>query len=166
MSAEQIAPIREAIAEARASGTIAVGDISNSLAAVGPMREAGLDGVVFHELLGFKERDGALIESTRDMRSRASAAGARVSLAPHAPYSTSLELFKAIRAAVDENACPIMSVHLGESAEEVEFLEKGSGPWRGMLETIGAWRDDWQIPACDPVALPRSPRRHRSRRRW
>ena len=152
MSAGQIAPIHDAIAEARASGTIAVGDISNSLAAVGPMREAGLDGVVFHELLGFKERDGALIDSTRDMRSRASAAGARVSLAPHAPYSTSLELFKAIRTAVDGNACPIMSVHLGESAEEVEFLEKGSGPWRGMLETIGAWRDDWQIPACDPVA--------------
>jgi cytosine/adenosine deaminase-related metal-dependent hydrolase len=151
MSAEQIAPIHEAIAEVRASGTVAVGDISNSLAAVGAMREAGLDGVVFHELLGFKERDGALIDSTRDLRSRASAAGARVSLAPHAPYSTSLELFKAIRAAVDASACPIMSVHLGESAEEVELLEKGSGQWRGMLETIGAWRDDWQIPACDPV---------------
>jgi len=152
MSAEQIAPIQDASAEARASGTIAVGDISNSLAAVGPMREAGLDGIVFHELLGFNERDGALIAATRDLRSRASAAGARVSLAPHAPYSTSLELFKAIRAAVDLNTCPIMSVHLGESAEEVEFLEKGSGPWRGMLETIGAWRDDWRIPACDPVA--------------
>ena len=151
MSAKQIAPIHEAISEARASGTVAVGDISNSLAAVGPMREADLGGVVFHELLGFKERDGALIESTRDMRSRASAAGARVSLAPHAPYSTSPELFKAIRAAVDESACPIMSVHLGESAEEIEFLQKGSGPWRSMLEIIGAWRDDWQIPACDPV---------------
>ena len=151
MSAAQIAPIHEAIAQVRASGTVAVGDIGNSLAAVGPMREAGLDGVVFHELLGFKERDGALIDSTRDMRSRAAAAGARVSLAPHAPYSTSLELFKAIRTAVDGNPCPIMSVHLGESAEEVELLEKGSGPWRGMLETIGAWRDDWQFPACDPV---------------
>ena len=151
MSAAQIAPIHEAIAQVRASGTVAVGDIANSLAAVGPMREAGLDGVVFHELLGFKERDGALIDSTRDMRSRAAAAGARVSLAPHAPYSTSLELFKAIRTAVDGNPCPIMSVHLGESAEEVELLEKGSGPWRGMLETIGAWRDDWQFPACDPV---------------
>ena len=45
-----------------------------------------------------------------------------------------------------------MSVHLGESPEEVEFLDKGSGAWRGMLETIGAWRDDWTIPACDPVA--------------
>jgi cytosine/adenosine deaminase-related metal-dependent hydrolase len=152
LSATQMAPIHEAIAEARASGTIAVGDISNSLAAVGPMREASLDGVVFHELLGFKERDGALIDSTRDMRSRASAAGARLSLAPHAPYSTSLELFKAIRTAVDGSACPIMSVHLGESAEEVEFLAAGSGPWRGVLETIGAWRDDWRIPACDPVA--------------
>jgi cytosine/adenosine deaminase-related metal-dependent hydrolase len=151
MSAEQIAPIHEAITELRASGTVAVGDISNSLAAVGPMRQADLDGVVFHELLGFKERDGAMIAATRDMRSKASAAGARVSLAPHAPYSTSLELFKAIRAAVDANACPIMSVHLGESAEEVEFLQKGCGAWRGMLETIGAWRDDWEIPACDPV---------------
>ena len=152
MPAEQIPPIREAIREAKASGTIAVGDISNSLAAVDAMREARLDGVVFHELLGFKERDGALIESTRQLRAAASAAGARVSLAPHAPYSTSLELFRAIRGAVDENACPIMSVHLGESAEEVEFLEKGTGAWRGMLETIGAWRDDWQVPACDPVA--------------
>ena len=152
MSTEQIAPIHEAISEARATGTIAVGDISNSLAAVGPMRQAGLDGVVFHELLGFKERDGALIDSTRDLRSRASAAGARVSLAPHAPYSTSIELFRAIRSAVDESACPIMSVHLGESAEEIEFLQKGSGPWRSMLELIGAWRDDWEIPGCDPVS--------------
>lgn len=151
MTPEIIAPIHDAIAELRASGTVAVGDISNSLASVGPMRQADLDGVIFHELLGFQERDGALIESTREARTVASAAGARVSLAPHAPYSTSRELFSAIRAAVDENACPIMSVHLGESREEVEFIEKGSGPWRGMLETIGVWRDDWQIPGCDPV---------------
>jgi cytosine/adenosine deaminase-related metal-dependent hydrolase len=152
MSDEQIGPIRDAIAEARQTGTVAVGDISNSLAAVGPMREAGLDGVVFHELLGFKERDGALIESTRALRQAATDAGARVSLAPHAPYSTSLELFGAIRRAVTGNTCQIMSVHLGESAEEVEFLEHGTGAWRDMLEMIGAWRDDWTVPACDPVS--------------
>jgi cytosine/adenosine deaminase-related metal-dependent hydrolase len=151
MSAEQVAPIHQAIAELRAAGTVAVGDVSNSMAAVGPMRQVDLDGVVFHELLGFKERDGALLESTRELRATASAAGARVSLAPHAPYSTSLELFGAIRSAVNGSACPIMSVHLGESAEEVEFLEKGTGAWRGMLELIGAWRDDWSVPACDPV---------------
>lgn len=152
MSDTQVASIRDAIAELRAAGTMAVGDISNSLASVEPMRQASLDGVVFHELLGFKERDGALLDTTRALRTNAVTAGARVSLAPHAPYSTSLELFRAIRAAVNESACAIMSVHLGESPEEVELLAHGTGPWRGMLELIGAWRDDWTIPACDPVS--------------
>ena len=152
MSAEQIAPIHQAIAEAKASGTIAVGDITNSLAAVEPMRQAGLDGVVFHELLGFKERDGALLSATQPARDRARSAGARVSLAPHAPYSTSLELFRAIRSAVDELDYPIMSVHLAENPEEVELIEKGTGTWRGILEMMGAWRDDWTVPGCDPVA--------------
>jgi cytosine/adenosine deaminase-related metal-dependent hydrolase len=151
MSDDQVAAIPRAIAELQASGTVAVGDISNSLRAVEPMRAAGLDGVVFHELLGFKERDGAVLEATRELRAAASSAGARVSLAPHAPYSTSLELFTAIRTAVSGSACPIMSVHLGESPEESEFLQTGTGPWRGMLEAIGVWRDDWAIPACDPV---------------
>jgi cytosine/adenosine deaminase-related metal-dependent hydrolase len=140
--------IRAAITELRASGTVAVGDISNSLASPGPMRDAGLDGVVFHELLGFKERDGALVE--KGSAARAASPG-RVSLAPHAPYSTSPELFRAIRDAVSGSECPIMSVHLGESPEESELLQSGSGPWRGILEFIGVWRDDWTIPACGPV---------------
>ena len=152
MSSEQIAPIHEAIAELRDTGTVAVGDISNSMAAVAPMRRAGIHGVVFHELLGFKERDGALLDATSALRLSAAATGVRVSLAPHAPYSTSLELFQAIRSTVNASSCPIMSVHLGESAEEVEFLATGTGPWRGMLETIGVWRHDWDVPACDPVS--------------
>lgn len=151
MTAEQIAPVHDAIAEAKASGTVAVGDISNSLAAVGPMRDGGLDGLVFHELLGFKERDGKLLKATQAARDAAVNAGARVSLAPHAPYSTSLELFRAIRSAVNELDHPIMSVHLAENPEEVELLETGTGTWRGILEMIGGWRDDWEIPGCDPV---------------
>jgi cytosine/adenosine deaminase-related metal-dependent hydrolase len=146
-----LAGIDDAIKELRASGTVAVGDISNSLASAAPMARAGLPGVIFHEHLGFKERDGQLIEKSRAARAAAASAGVRVSLAPHAPYSTSPELFRAVRAAVDELQHPIMSVHLGESAEEVELLAHGTGPWRGMLEFIKAWRDDWPIPACGPV---------------
>jgi cytosine/adenosine deaminase-related metal-dependent hydrolase len=146
-----VAAVHDAIRELRASGTVAVGDITNSLAAVDPMLEAGLHGVVFHELLGFAERDGALVETTRERRAAAAARGARISLAPHAPYSTSVELFKAIRAEVSGSKNPILSVHLGESVEEVELLQTGSGPWRGMLQTIGVWRADWEIPACGPV---------------
>lgn len=148
---EVLGPIHDAIREVHESGTVAVGDITNSLAVVEPMKSAGLTGVVFHELLGFKERDGAIVAASRDQRAAAARQGVRISLAPHAPYSTSVELFRAIRQAVTASECPIMSVHLGESPEEVELLEKGSGPWRGMLETIGVWRDDWTIPACGPV---------------
>ena len=151
MTPEMVAPIHDAIREAQQSGTVAVGDISNSLAAVEPMQQASLKGVVFHELLGFKERDGALIDLTRHKRDAAARHGIRVSLAPHAPYSTSVELFRAIRDAVNASDCPIMSVHLGESPEEIELLKQGSGSWRTMLELIGAWREDWQIPGCGPV---------------
>lgn len=151
MTPEIVTAVRDAIRELRASGTVAVGDVSNSLAAVEPMKDAGLGGVVFHELLGFTERDGALIDATRERRAAAARHGIQISLAPHAPYSTSVELFRAIRRAVNSSDCPIMSVHVGESAEEIELLEKGSGPWRGMLETIGVWRDDWEVPACGPV---------------
>ena len=59
--------------DARESGTVAVGDISNSLAAVGRWR-GRTRGVVFHELLGFKERDGAL---DRERRASMRAAAAR-----------------------------------------------------------------------------------------
>ncbi len=141
-------PLRAAIRELQASGTVAVGDISNSLASPPLLQAAGLDGIVFHELLGFNEQDGALVERTR--AARAGKVGC-VSLAPHAPYSTSPELFQAIRAEVAASTCPIMSVHLGESPEETELLASGTGPWRGMLEFIGVWRDDWAIPGCGPV---------------
>jgi cytosine/adenosine deaminase-related metal-dependent hydrolase len=143
--------IAGAIAELRESGTIAVGDISNSLASAGPMAAAGLRGVIFHELLGFQERDGTLVDVSRDARSAAASHGVPVSIAPHAPYSTSPELFRAIHNEVDRSACRISSVHLAESEEEVELLASGTGPWRGMLEFIGAWRDDWAIPACGPA---------------
>ena len=148
---EVVAPICAAIDELRESGTVAVGDISNSLASVAPMAEARLDGIVFHELLGFKERDARLVERSLAARSAVAASGIRTSIAPHAPYSTSPELFRAIRAAVNESPCRITSIHLGESPQEVELLATGTGSWRSMLELIGAWRDDWQIPGCGPV---------------
>jgi cytosine/adenosine deaminase-related metal-dependent hydrolase len=151
LSKPQMLQVSRAIDEVRAAGTAAVGDISNAMKTEGHFRHSGFDGVMFHELLGFAERDGALVERTREVRQRVQDYDVTVSLAPHAPYSTSIELFKAIRAAVNDSACPIMSVHLGESPEEVELLEKGTGPWRDMLQAIGAWRDDWQAPGCDPV---------------
>ena len=143
----------EAVREARASGTIAVGDIGNTLASVGPIADGGLYGLVFHELLGFRETDGRLVESTAALRAEAGARSpnVRVSIAPHAPYSTSPELFRAVRAALDARAGAITSVHVGESPEEVELLVHGTGEWASMLRFAQLWRDDWSHPGCGPV---------------
>ncbi len=67
----------------------------------------------------------------------------------HAPYSTSPGLFAEI-AAQHRGPAPL-SVHLAESAEEVEFLHSGGGPMRDLLETLGVWTGAWQVPRCGPL---------------
>jgi aminodeoxyfutalosine deaminase len=140
--------------EAIETGTVAVGDVSNSLASVSVLAGAGLSAVVFHELLGFKETSGAVIERTAVARSAAAERAGnrvRVSIAPHAPYSVSPELFRAVRQAVSACAEPRTSVHVGESTEEMELLATGTGEWARMLRWIGAWREDWVPPRSGPV---------------
>jgi cytosine/adenosine deaminase-related metal-dependent hydrolase len=143
--------IREAIREARGFGTGLLGDISNTLATVPALAEAGMPAHVFHELLGFKLADpGAHVAAARQRVDALHGRDVpvRISIAPHAPYSVSPALFAAI--AKEVSACR-SSVHLGESAEEVAFLADGGGPIRNALEAIGAWNPEWRPPRCGPV---------------
>jgi cytosine/adenosine deaminase-related metal-dependent hydrolase len=112
-----------------------------------------MHGLVFHELLGFKETTSALVQRTRPERERAATLHerVRVSLAPHAPYSVSAELFQAIHGEALGSGEPYTSVHVGESPEEVELLASGTGPWADLLRRIGAWREGWQAPQLGPV---------------
>ncbi len=134
------------------SGTVLVGDVSNTLMTPGILAEAGLDGVVFHELLGFNTIDPAPI--VRDAWARArqvsvpSDRDIRVSVVAHAPYSVSPALFAEIAARADRNP---LSVHLAESTEEMEFLRTGGGPIRRTLEELGVWNPLWRAPNVDPV---------------
>ena len=145
---------RTAIGEARASGTGLLGDISNTLVTAPLLREASMPAQVFYELLRFNAADPESL--TREARAKADAAihadgNVRVSLAPHAPYSVSPGLFGAIRADLDRHPGQVTSVHLGESPEEVEFIKRGTGPWRGLLEELGVWTDAWEAPGTSPV---------------
>jgi cytosine/adenosine deaminase-related metal-dependent hydrolase len=144
-----------AIRDARAAGTGLVGDVSNTLITVPLLRDAGLCARVFYEQLGFNVTDAA--PRIAEARTRIADAVApvlpdiRISLAPHAPYSVSPALFVAIRAELDAAGGDISTVHLGESPEEVEFVRRGSGPWRALLEQLGVWTDTWQAPGVSPV---------------
>ncbi|HEU4690556.1 MAG TPA: amidohydrolase family protein, partial [Vicinamibacterales bacterium] len=144
----------DAIARARATGTALFGDVSNTLSAVPLLREAKMPGCVFHELLGFRgvDADEQVAGARRAIDALSAGDEVRLSLAPHAPYSVSPALFSAIRRHLDEQGRGMVStVHLGESPEEVELLKKGTGPWRSLLEEIGAWNETWEVPACSPV---------------
>jgi cytosine/adenosine deaminase-related metal-dependent hydrolase len=148
------AAIDEAIAEARASGTALFGDISNSLATVPCFRTSGAFAHVFHELLGFNAPGpGDRVRQARAVLDALADTGGhvRASLSPHAPYSVSPGLFRAIRQDLDEHSQAVASVHLGESADEVEFLRTGGGAIRQALEELGAWNPDWRAPGVGPV---------------
>src|SRR5579862_2828972 len=118
-----------------ASGTVLVGDISNSGMTASVLNAVGLGGVVFRELLGFNHADpgGAVREAWSQSTESPEIA---YSVVAHAPYSVSPALFRAIAAA--RRHAPL-AVHLAESLDEMEFVRTGGGPMREMLERLGVW---------------------------
>lgn len=145
-------PMTVALAEMAATGTVAVGDISNALVSPPALAASGLPAVVFHELLGFRTTDGrAAVEAARARHAGLASDTVRLTLAPHAPFSVSPELFRAIRDAVADEAAPRTSVHVGESSDEVRLLVDGDGPWRTRLVELGAWRENWRAPGRRPA---------------
>ena len=151
--------VRSAIAlaleEMRSSGTGLAGDISNSLAHLDLLEGSGVEGTVFYEVIKFRaaDADGFVERSCRSLeRAAAGRIRWRVALAPHAPYSVSPSVFRALVAVRATLREPRMSVHVAESCEEVEFIGRGSGGWPEVLKRLGAWDPDWRAPGCSPVA--------------
>jgi len=145
--------IPEAIDEARRCGTALIGDISNGLVTSRVLAERRLAALVFHELIGFKSQNAGktMADALAHLAVMPSNGLLRHSLAPHAPYSVSPALFRAIKAEVGRDPIARSSVHLAESKAEVQFLEDGSGPWRQFLEDMNAWDPAWAAPGCGPV---------------
>jgi cytosine/adenosine deaminase-related metal-dependent hydrolase len=145
--------VDRAIAESAAAGTALVGDISNTLATFGPLAHSALAAVVFYELIRFNAPDPVSFVDEARRRIAALAPGERLraSLAAHAPYSVAPLVFRAMRDAMQSDPFVPCSVHLSESQEEVEFIRSGEGPWRELLEQIGAWDPTWVAPGVSPV---------------
>jgi cytosine/adenosine deaminase-related metal-dependent hydrolase len=143
-------PIAEAIRELRMTGTALVGDITNSLASYDVLADSELSAAIFHELIGFRVPDPATLvaDAAHRLTQLTPYEWLRPVLVPHAPYSVSPDLIRAIGQSDDSHP---LSMHLGESREELQFLEDGSGPWRTLIERLGVWTDTWQPPGCGPV---------------
>lgn len=150
---EIVDAISRAVTECVVCGTAVVGDITNTLASVPALAGSVLAGVVFYELIGFNPPDpqGLVDAASREIQALRTTDNVRISLAAHAPYSVAPLVFRAIRKAIDRDPFAPCSVHLAESAEEVEFIRSGKGPWRDLLEELGAWDPAWVAPQVSPV---------------
>jgi aminodeoxyfutalosine deaminase len=140
----------DAIREARVSGTCLIGDVTNTLATYEPLMDSELSAAIFRELLGFSAPDpeGLVAAAWGPIADLTPIAWLRPSLVPHAPYSVSPALMQAI---ARSSAGKPLSIHLGESAQEIDFLRDGTGAWRGLLEALGVWNSSWAVPGCGPV---------------
>jgi cytosine/adenosine deaminase-related metal-dependent hydrolase len=116
-------------------GVAAVGDVTNTLASLGPLARAGIGGSLYHEVFGATPaRIDEALSRARAARDAAGPppAGLRVVTSPHAVYSTHHPTLARLLAEGPS------SVHLAEDPAERTLLSQGGGPFGPMLAAMGA----------------------------
>ncbi len=131
--------IERGVAELVDAGTVAVGEVTNSLAAVAALARAGIGGSVFHEVFGLDraqvlKRVEALESEYRDRVEAWPTRDLAYAPSPHTVYTTHRD---AVRAIVDLGRARglRMSVHLAEHPAERRALAHADGPIIGWYES-------------------------------
>ena len=129
---DEVAAIEAAVAELVRAGTVAVGDVTNSLGAVPALARHGLAGSVFHEVFGIVRE--AVLRRVAGLRAELEerlptwpSADLAYAPAPHTLYTTLPEAVTALVAASRESGVTT-SIHLAEHAAERRAIERGEGP--------------------------------------
>ncbi|MDP9033700.1 MAG: amidohydrolase family protein [Myxococcota bacterium] len=148
--------IERAVAELDAFGTVAVGEVTNTLAAVRALSRRGIVGSVFHEVFGL-EREAL----ERRVSALPDVVAERVGVwptdelvyvpTPHTLYTTHPDVVRRlVRAARDRGVRA--SLHLAEHPAERRFLQSGDGPiadW--FVARLKLSRDRLKWPAKSPI---------------
>ncbi|HEY3818817.1 MAG TPA: amidohydrolase family protein [Polyangiaceae bacterium] len=155
---EDLEAIHKAVDELAAYGTVAVGEVTNSLAAVSTLARRGFVGCIFHEVFGV-EREGAerrAIDLARLVEENVGAWPTReLAYAPtaHTLYTTHADLVRRLFREARERGLRT-SVHLAEHPAERRFLEHGDGPVADWYESrLKLRRDLLEWPGAPPIAF-------------
>ncbi len=141
--------------ELDAAGTAAVGEVTNTLAAVGWLGRRGLAGAVFHEVFGV---DRAFAERRiRALAREREAVGSwpeafSYAPAPHTLYTTHVEAVLWTLAETRKLGTRT-SLHLAEHSAERRALEVGDGPVADWYGRLGLPFDGVPWPHLSPVAF-------------
>jgi cytosine/adenosine deaminase-related metal-dependent hydrolase len=131
------------------AGVAAAGDVSNTLASVGPLAEAGVAGTVFHEVFGLAPGrfERARAEALGAERGTPTPPGLAVRLSPHAIYSTEH------RHVVELLGAGPGSLHLAEDRAERALVAEARGGFAALVERMGVRAEDVVPRARSAVAL-------------
>jgi cytosine/adenosine deaminase-related metal-dependent hydrolase len=134
------------------TGTILVGEVTNTGASWPRLQAGPLAYHLFYECLGFNLVEAFDLPAPFPFfRPPEVASALWLSAAAHAPYSVSPALFQA----VDRWNAPrggLQMVHLAESRAETDFLAHGNQFLQDLLKERGRWLPDFQPPGVSPAA--------------
>ncbi|MEX2091354.1 MAG: amidohydrolase family protein [Pirellulales bacterium] len=130
--------------ESLLAGTCAIGEIATADATAYPT-DAEVALTPFLEVIGFsRARAASAFAAVIERLAAAQKLKVKIGLSPHAPYTVSPGLVDQLMKLAHENSLPV-AMHLAESAEEIEFLSAGTGPFHDLLDARSMW---------DPEAIP------------
>jgi cytosine/adenosine deaminase-related metal-dependent hydrolase len=132
--------IGRAVDELVAFGTAAVGEVTNTLAAVRPLAQRGIAGCVFHEVFGVQRepletRVAGLPHVLDDAVGVWPSPDLTYSPTPHTLYTTHESVARKLIEEARERGLRA-SLHLCEHASERRFLEHGDGPVSEWYERL------------------------------
>lgn len=151
---EQSEAIDAAVLELARTGTVAVGEVTNTLAAVGPLARRGIGGCIFHEVFG-QDRAFVLrrVEGLRDELDERWPTWPSRDLtyapAPHTLYTTHEDAVRALLEGAKRYGT-LTSLHLAEHAPERRAIEQGDGPVPEWLLARTKQKPEWpRVPLFD-----------------
>jgi cytosine/adenosine deaminase-related metal-dependent hydrolase len=131
---------RDAVHALPGQGTGLVGEISTLGITRSLLSGHGMAGVWFREYLGTALPDPTLVREFP----------LSVSVAGHAPHTTSPDLLVFLKERARSNRLPF-SIHVAESDAEVRFLGGDNSQWREFLLQRGIDPTDWPVGNKTPV---------------
>lgn len=128
------------VAEGLSRGITTFGDTADNDAAFGALRTLGARGIAYREVFGpdpeqCDEAMAGLRAAVDAMRAQETPL-VRVGVSPHAPYSVSDALFRAVAAYAAEGGLPV-AVHVAESAAEDDLVIRAQGAFAEFLRGRG-----------------------------
>lgn len=143
--------------EMLAAGITTVADASDAGAALTALLTSGQRGIVFREVFGIEREPtpettlSVLKRRLAEMRLQIERHGGeermQVGISPHAPYTVSAPLFRALSDYCRERGLR-QTIHIAESPAEEDLIRSGTGPFAQMYQRRNI---PWEAPGVSPT---------------